>query len=129
MTALEELAFAQGNFSESTGRYLDMLHSSHRSTSAATAGTTPVTTGLLDLISRAAHGKNLPNTAQAIDFDVWDDKEKLARITRETPAKAKDKPGLRCPGQLPSASFRGKAATQWHTRGLCRAPGPYVHWL
>ena len=46
VTALEELALLCGSFSVGTDRYLDMLRSSHRSASAATVGTTPVTTGL-----------------------------------------------------------------------------------
>jgi len=54
------------------------------------------------LISGAAHGNNLPNIAQAFDSSVGNDEKKLARMIRETLAKAKDKPGLRCPGQLPS---------------------------
>ena len=98
MTALEELAFAHGNFSKGIVRYLNMLRSSHRSASAATARTTPVTTGLLVFISGAAHGSNLPNTAQAIDSSVWDDENKLARLIRETPAKARASPACGAPG-------------------------------
>jgi hypothetical protein len=106
VTALEELPFAHGSFSEGIVRYLNVLRLSHRSVSAATAGTTPVMTGLLGLISGAAYGRNLPNTVQAIDLNVRDDEKKPARMVRETPAKAKDKPGLRCPGQLPSVISR-----------------------
>ena len=106
MTVLEELAFAHGNFSEEIVRYLIMLRSGHRSAFAVTAGNTPVTTGLLILISGAAHGSNLPNIAQAIDSNVRKDEKELARIIRKTLAKAKGKPGLRCPGQLPSITPR-----------------------
>ena len=95
-----------GSFSEDIVRYLNMLRSSHRSASAATAGTAPMTTGLLDFTSGAAHGNNLPSTVQATDSNVWDDEMKLTRMTRETLAKAKGKPGLRCSGQLPSITPR-----------------------
>ena len=92
MTALEELAFAHGNFSKGIVRYLNMLRSSHRSASAATARTTPVTTGLLVFISGAAHGSNLPSTTQATGSTVWDGEKKLACMVREALAKARSRP-------------------------------------
>ena len=80
-----------GSFSVGTDRYLDMLRSSNHSASAATAGTTPVTTGLFVLISGAAHGNNVPSTVQAIDSCVWGNDTKLARVIRKTLSKARDK--------------------------------------
>ena len=91
MTALEELTVAYCSLSEDMIRYLNMLRSSHGSASAATAGTTPVTTGLLVFISGAAHGNNLPIIVQAIDSNVWEDGKQLARMIRDTLAKAKGK--------------------------------------
>ena len=84
VTALEEMAFLYSNLSEDMVRSLNMLRSSHCSASAATAGTTPVTTGLLILISGAAHGNNLLNIVQTIDSNVWENKKKLARRIRDT---------------------------------------------
>ena len=84
-----------GDVSEEMVRYLNMLRSSHRSASAATAGTTPLTTGLLVLISGAAHGENPPSTAQAIDSNVREDRKKPARRIRDTLAKIKEKPEIR----------------------------------
>ena len=129
MTKLEELAFAHGKFSERIVRYLDMLRSSHRSASAATAGTT----GLLVLISGAAHGRNLPSTVQATDSNVRDSKAELARMAREALARAKGKPGLWCPGQLPSITPRHRFEVRrprccGTLGGLCRVPRSYVHW-
>ena len=47
-----------------------------------------------------------PKIVQAINSNVWKDEKKPARMIRETLAKAKDKPGLQCPGQLPSVTPR-----------------------
>ena len=48
-------------------------------------------------------------------------------------AKAKDKLWLAVPRAVavdyPPSSFRGKATTQWHTRGSVQGTGSYVHWL
>jgi len=96
----------QSSFSEGIVRYLDMLRSSHRGAFTATAGTTPVATGLLILISGAAHDSNLPSISQAAHSSVRDGEKKLVRMIREALAKARDKPGLRCPRQLPSITPR-----------------------
>ena len=59
-----------------------------------------MTTGLIDLTSGAALGSNLPNIAQAAYSNVRDDDmKKLARMTREKPAEAKDtSPACGAPG-------------------------------
>ena len=133
VTALEEVAFAHGSFSEDIVRCLVMLRSGHHSACAATAETTPVTTGLLILTSGVAHGNNLPNIAQAIGPNVRKDEKKPPRIIREALAKAKDKPGLRCPGQLLSITPRHHSEVRrprsGKPGGLYRVPGPYGHWL
>ena len=89
VTALEKLAFVHCRLSADIVYYLNLLRSGHIS-GAAIPGKIPMTTGHLVLVSGAAHGNNLLSIVQAIDTNVWDDEKKLARVIRETLAKAKD---------------------------------------
>jgi hypothetical protein len=71
--ALEELAFEHGGFPAESMRFFSKLCSDVVSVMASGLET-PVTIGLLVLISGAALGNNLATIVQAIDSDVWYDR-------------------------------------------------------
>ena len=70
-------------------RYLNLLRANLLSDTVG-ALKIPVTTGLLVLLSGAAHGNKLASLVQALDANEWADEKLLARTIRETLKKVKD---------------------------------------